>query len=76
MKKILALLVFCSLVISCSKKEEECFCDASIILVDPELGQVGSYTIVHIPSDCEGNIDVESLNLQEFQWFIGTKNCN
>ncbi len=29
-----------------------------------------------LPSDCEGNIDVESLNLQEFQWFIGTKNCN
>lgn len=75
MKKILSLIVFGSLIIGCQKEEIKCNCDVDIVIVDPELGAVGNYTITNVPSDCNGKVDLESLDLRDNHWFQRTKNC-
>lgn len=77
MKLKLLLFLLVILIFSCDKGEDECNCDVKIIIVDDgELGQIGSYTITNVPSDCDGNVDVDSLNLASDHWYSNTLNCD
>ena len=74
MKKLLILGMVLGLV-SC-EKDANCECDAKVIIVDGDLGQIGKYTVVGVPSDCEGGVDRDILNLPSDHWYIGTENCD
>lgn len=73
---VLIGIAICVFLISCSKEEVECNCDVEIVVVDPNEGAVGYYTITNVPSDCKDGVDVDELDLQENHWFQRTKNCD
>ena len=72
---LLALLIS---TIGCSKEDQEnesCNCDVDVIIANPS-GDTPTYTITNVPSDCNGNVEFDKLNLPENHWFQNTKNCN
>jgi hypothetical protein len=77
MKKVLLVLLAVFL-FNCDKDEQDCKCDVKVIIVDGEVGITGSYTITNVPSDCEGNVDWQTLRQDKpaNHWFNGTTNCD
>jgi hypothetical protein len=76
MKKLILILAL--VVFSCAKDEQQCNCDVKVIIVDGEVGVTGSYIITNVPSDCEGNVDWQTLRQGKpaNHWYSGTVNCD
>jgi len=66
MKKLLLLTLL--ITFSCDKKDVNCTCNLRVAIVDPNLGQIGNYTVTNVPEDCDGNYDVTPLNLPPNHW--------
>ena len=77
MRKLLLLSV-AFIMLNCSKEDQDCNCDVKVIIVDGAIGVTGSYTITNVPSDCEGNVDWQTLRQDkpDNHWFNGTTNCD
>jgi hypothetical protein len=76
MKKLILLAI---ILIGCSKDEDinQCSCDLNIIIVDPTIGITGRYTIDNVPSDCNDNVDWQTIrqDLPSNHWLENVSNC-